>query len=193
MFNNTINARLKLLDFNVVKQSETEMILEETKFDGYAKLKCKLNHPTIAFFNLEDKKLGYFVCQSCADKFMLSKLDDDSWVLHIIEFKRTVRIGNWESIKKQFLGAILHAMALSGFLGFKLDLKQANLYTGFRNDKVYDTSPIEMKVPSGISAKTNSYLEWKEDIVEIEIDNKYKLNHSKIKLDESSGYAELKI
>ena len=67
MFSAELQKRLQLLDEHLVFMDDHQLLLEEKKADGAAKLLLQLQNPCILFSKLEDKKLRYFKNHKCAD------------------------------------------------------------------------------------------------------------------------------
>lgn len=97
MFDEDVNHKLMLLDTQLVKKEQQQMVLLETKKDGYAELTVDLRGPAIVFLKLEEKRLKYFCCQKSADHILFQK-EGDTWTLHVIEMKRRVYLFSKKSI-----------------------------------------------------------------------------------------------
>lgn len=175
--------RISLLDDNLVKYTDTRIVLKEVNSGGEAELTCKLSNPAITFLKLEDKKLKYFSCDNCADNIVFEKIGEDQWKLHVIEFKRSVGSKEWAKIKKQFIGAILNSWALAGFLGIN-HFSEIKCYTAFVRDKLVakrNPNPVTLRIQTGKKVD-NPYLDWKKDEIKIDIGKVYHLKHEKINL-----------
>lgn len=191
MITTDFTKRLEWLDNNLYCISESEMELEETKEDGYAKLLCRLNNYSICFLKLEKKRLQYFKHGKCADSLMFEKVSQDDWHIHVFEFKRKVKSGSWEHIKEQFKGALLNATALMGVLGIKSVIK-ISCYTIYRENKI-EEDPILFKAPVGEKVVDHPFIDWVTGNMKIDIIPDKLVKHEKIALDTDTGYGEIAI
>ena len=192
MFLDKTQKRLQLFDSNLVKTSNQELHILETKKAGSADLTVQIQNPSILFTKLEDKKLGYFINQCCADS-VLFEYKNEKWVLHIFELKRSVERNAWDKIKTQFQGAIQNAYALAGVLGIEFDMKNIHVYTVYRNDKFnQQANPVKMREAMHekkvvdeeyVTAKK----EWNAESITLEVTEVYECLHTKIKLDVDTG------
>lgn len=191
MFADKVQKRLHLLRPECIDVSDKQLRLTEASEQGAAELQMDLRHPCILFRNLEKKKLQYFKNEKCAD-YIIFENRKQAWVLHIIEFKKTVTASKWEEeIKSQFRGAMQNALAIAGFMDIPIELSQTVLYTAYRNDKINDmANPVKIRRGmherdlQDISAKGN---DWNEEKVRIDyLDTDY-LRHTRIPLDIADG------
>lgn len=180
MITSDFKERLAWLDSNLVDVSEKSVTLTETSKDGKALLECNLENYCISFKKLDNKKMPFLREQSCADAIIFERLADESWVLHIIEFKRSVDFKEWQKIKKQFCGALLRALAFGGILGIS-NIKKVKCYTAYcRESFAKTTNPTLLKTANGLRPIS---VDWLTDNIHLEIINQ-KVEHKKITLDQ---------
>ncbi|CAM2079423.1 MAG: hypothetical protein NSGCLCUN01_03643 [uncultured Clostridium sp.] len=194
MFSEEIKKMIGYLktDRSCIEISQENIFLEERSKDGEAKLDLIVNSPCIAFKQVDKNKNSYFAYKKCADNMIFQNVNN-TWVLHIVEFKKTVKSDEWEKIKTQFLGCLLNAIGMAGYLGINIDYKNIQLYTCFRNDKINSqrlASPIELRGKVGKSLKKNNTDDWEVGEVELSDFNKLKCRHNKIELNKDTGYAK---
>lgn len=67
MIKSRLEEKMMFLNPDLVKFSDSEIIVEEKIREGMAKLVCKLNGYGIAFTKLDDNKLPYIKHKKCAD------------------------------------------------------------------------------------------------------------------------------
>lgn len=194
MLDDKILERIKYLKKDHVQFSDTMLIIEETKEDGKAKLDISLTHPSVAFKKVDENKLPYISHLKCADNIIF-EYNKEKWELHIFEFKKTVKLKNWISIKEQFKGAILNALSLAGFLGITFDLENVKLYTGFRKckiEKALKTNPVLIKKLVG-APKEDIACDWDNGQANLKILDKSVFVHKKIQLNEENGEGKFRI
>lgn len=190
MFDEKIKKRIDMLDVNLVKQSDSDFILRETEKEGEAELKLEIKNPSILFEKLEDKKLGYFNNQKCAD-FLLYENCKDGWRIHIFEMKRSISEKEWKKIKTQFAGALQNAQAIAGFLGINIDYSDINVYSVFRYDKIHDVSnPAILRMQNNSRAvreENQETADWDSSTINLDFPGINSVNHTKIMLDKKDG------
>ena len=194
MFSEEIERMIRYLkkDNSCIEISKESILLEERSKGGEAKLYLIINSPCIAFKQVDNNKNSYFDYKRCADNMIFQNVNN-TWFLHIIEFKRTVKSDEWKKIKEQFLGCLLNAIGMAGYLGINIDYENIKLYTCFRNDKIKNqriASPIELRGGVGKSFKNTNINDWEVGEVELSDFNKLKCIHNKIELNKDTGYAE---
>lgn len=192
MFDNDLQQRIEILDKNLISVSSKELLLEEINKSGKTELKININNPCILFKKLEEYKLGYFnsFCPNCADYIFFEYCKDyDTWKLHIVELKKTVRIKEWKKIKEQFKGAILNSLALAGYLGVHIEWNNILLYTGLRNDKINNSNDVySIRVPSlGNMPNNLEIISWNNKKIKIKLFKTFTCEHKKIFLDKETG------
>ena len=189
MFSNDLRERLNLLDENIVKESNEVLHLLETSESGKADLEIVLQNQCIYFWDLENKKMQYFVCKKCADHVVFEK-KADAWIIHIFEMKRTVKKDEWITIKEQFKGALQNSLALVGVLGINDEVKEIKLYTAFRNDKINNYSnTIQQRIQMHeTKEKREQYVnDWNDEVISLNFLGVEKFLHIKIPLDIETG------
>ena len=156
--------------------------------EGKAQLLCKFNNFSITFRNPDKKSIGYLNHQKCSDAIIFERIQAEQWVLHIIEFKRTVTKNKWDDTKAQFKGAILQASACMGLLGIS-NVVAIKCYTALRNDKINTTTdPFLLKTLVG-QDDANSCADWLTNKIKLDILPK-RIAHQKIILNVDTGYGE---
>lgn len=183
MDKNLIHKEDENIDFKII----------ETKKGGEGEITIHHSNPCIVIEKLEKKKSNYFKNEKGPD-FCIFEYKDNSYTLHIIEFKRTVRISDYEEkIRLQLEAGILHCMMFSGYLEIELDLKNVILYTAFRNDNItQQKNTIEQRKAMASPNIRQSEREWNTDIINFNLweDKPFKFKHKKIQLDIDTGKAD---
>jgi len=197
MFDEEIKKKISFLkiDKDCIEQSDKMIELKETQKQGEVNLNLEVNNPCIAFKKLDDNIFQYLKCGECADDIIFEK-SDNTWILHIIEFKRTVKSDEWIKVKSQFKGAFLNAIVIAGYLGIKINMDNIKLYTGFRNDKILKqrlASPAELKGQIGKSLRCNDTEDWESGQVLLSVFNTIVCIHTKIQLDVDTGQGKFTI
>ena len=202
-----LEKRIACFDKNAIDISNQEIHIIEDKRGGEADITLKLANPCIGFKKLEDKKCHYFDCNNAADYLLFerkqySKIDciyekerlKEEWKLHIFELKKTVKSKEWCHIKVQFLGALLNAMCLAGFMGISIDKQNIFLYTAYQNDKIKDTTnPLDLRAQMAnisVEEEKKDYSDWFNDFIEISAYEVFRCKHQKIVLKGELGKAE---
>lgn len=97
----------KLKYFNsskyIVENGKVE--LKEKKKEGKVHLICKLKNCTLIFNDPEKNTLPYLdenikYAKSCPDKFLFELDLDDKWILHVMEFKKTINTSTIATVYK---------------------------------------------------------------------------------------------
>lgn len=194
MLSSTYDIRLSWLDSNLVFASESELELKETEESGEATLKLRLDNYTIAFTKWHKHTFPFLKQQKCADHILFEKVDNDNWILHIIEFKKTVTSSQWSKAKLQFNSAVQQATCCMGILCINR-ISDIRFYTAFREDKLKsanNTNSVLLK--TGVGAKAAEIdIDWNLNRVKIECLADKSFKHYKIELDKDTGYGEYKI
>lgn len=191
MISEKVQKRLALLDINLVKQSDSEFHLTEKDEAGIADLHVYVEDNCILFCNLEKKKNEYLLVKSCAD-YVLFQVTDNVGKLYVFELKRTISESSWEKIKHQFEGAMQNALALAGLLGIEMDLRNTQLFSVFRNDKLNDFSNpakqrLYMHEHRNLSQK---HKDWNDEKIKFEFLDSMLCTHKKIQLHIEDGTGE---
>lgn len=185
-------------EFAIV-EANGKITLREKSKTGKAELVCTFDEESIVFLRPEQKVLPYLDTQkpgatSCADVFVLKKQKaNDTFDLHMFEFKKTVNTTHYSKVKHQFTMGIYNARAIAGFLG--MDLGKIYLYIGYRNDEMIsnkNSSLISLRANNNLQSMANMK-EWKTRECTLEIDKEKKIFvFEKIVLDEE-GYGTIKV
>lgn len=126
----------KLKYFNsskyIVENGKVE--LKEKKKEGKVHLICKLKNCTLIFNDPEKNTLPYLdenikYAKSCPDKFLFELDLDDKWILHVMEFKKTINTSTIAKSKRQFVMGIYNARALAAFLN--IEIKEVRIYSAY--------------------------------------------------------------
>ena len=197
-FDKDLENRICCFDKNSIDVSSQEIHIVEDKRGGEADITLKLNNPCIGFKKLEEKKCLYFDCNNAADCLLFEckscLKSDRKWNLHIFELKKTVKSKEWHHIKIQFLGALLNAMCLAGFMGISIDKQNVFLYTAYQNDKIKDTTnPLELRAQIAnvsVEEEKKDYSDWFNDFIEISAYEVFRCKHRKIVLQGEPRKAE---
>lgn len=177
----------------MIGHQNEDIILGEKNKDGKAKLTCHLNNDALILPSPEKNVLRYLDekikgATACADVFLFEMNPDDKWILHIMEFKKSIDTSTMSKSKKQFTMGIYNARAVAGFLNIKIE--DIFLYSGYRNDKI--TSLPEDNLSKMRSSNNLEILrlinEWNKGKWSLEVDLKKKFYvHTKVKLDENGN------
>ncbi len=176
MLSENLSQRLNWLDPNKYKITQ-QLILEEEKQkpDNYAKIIFETKQKELLYFKGEEADLNCLKQRKTADAIIFAFSSVETH-LHIIECKTTVTYKIWEeTIKEQFEGALLRALAIHRLLNLA-ELTKIKFYTAYRNDKI-TLSPSIIKLGC----------DWIDD--SINILSLKKIGHQKILLDNKTGLA----
>lgn len=184
MLSESVKERLKLFQNGCFQIAEREFSVQEKAKEGIANIACQVGGDAIVF-TIEGKK-GFqsLWIKKCADAIVFEQCEEDRWNLHIIECKRTVRERNWEDIKEQFSGAILHAYAIMGILGIQ-QFDKIQCYTAFRTnllDPEESPNPILYKMPEEDESLDITFDDWFNGRISLLFLDE--LEHHKIRLDD---------
>lgn len=129
----------ELVEPNVV------FVIEETDPKGKAKLNCKSGVPVFVYKDLDKHMFDVFKKRECADALIIENNEENRST--IVEFKKTINLGNWEKAQRQIEGALLQMEVITGMLG--LESGQTNVVIVFLNNKMArerETSYIDSHV-----------------------------------------------
>lgn len=182
----------KLQYFNCDKYevSDNEVTLVESKKSGKAVLRCILNKDTLILHKPEENTLTYLDeskkgAKAGPDEFLFELDQDGEWILHIVEFKKSITTDSVKKSKIQFVMGIYNARAIAAFLNMKI--KSIIVYSAYRNDKIRLISEdvlIQMRYANSDSNNLKIIKEWKKGKCTLEVDLKeLKFEHKQIKLD----------
>lgn len=186
MFEARVQGKIdKLLKSNMFQfvESGNKVVLDEKKSQGEAELTIKFNNPVIIPKDFEKfiQRFDYVENSQCAD-YAIIEDNNGVWVLHIIEFKRTVNQTKWNKCKIQFQGAIAMSKAICGILDINID--DIICYTAYVNENFKmknTTAPAMLKLPLG-KKTTNAFEEWKDESFILDLGDEMKIQLNKIKL-----------
>jgi len=186
-----VREKLRYLDDKKYEMSNAEVLLIEKEKAGSVILKCKLKNDTLIFHNPDKNPLPYLGnrnnARSCPDEFLFELDDDDTWILHIMEFKKTINTSSMKKSKIQFIMGIYNARAIAGFMNIKI--KKIYIYSAYRNDNIETISPttlIEMRNANSSKEDLELIKEWKNKEWKLNIDlQTIVFEHEKIQLDKN--------
>lgn len=197
MFCKDVQKRLELLNKSLITISREQIHLTEKKKEGTADLQLQLYHPCILFHDLEKRKLQFFKNQKCSDYVMFEYAQDQNqWLVHIFELKRSVGESEWTHLKAQFMGALQNALALAGVLNITFNLNDVYVYTVFRNDKLNNhanTTKQRLKMYERNNPEYLASHDWNEEKIILDFLGEHKFEHQKIKLDIETGKASFQL
>lgn len=164
--------------------------LKERKKYGEVCLTCRLNKDTLIFMTPENNTLPYLdekikYARACPDKFLFELDTDDKWILHVMEFKKTINTASIGKSKRQFVMGIYNARALAGFLN--IQIKEIYIYSVYRNDKIesMDDTLIQIRSMNMDPEALKIIREWKKGKCSLNLDSKKSVfAHGKIQLDQ---------
>lgn len=193
LFTKEVDRRIGLLHSENIDTSDKSIIIKETVTEGRAEIILELENPCIGFKKLAECRLRYFQCQQCAD-YVLFELVNNAWYLHIFELKRSVTSSSWNKAKQQFLGGLLNALCIAGYLGITIKSENVKIYTCYRNDKIAEPSePIELRVKIGNREKNAAINDWFESSITINAYESITCEHVKVQLDKETGEGLLQL
>lgn len=191
------NLKDKLQYFNPQKFQieEKEVLLKEKSKQGMVNLTCKLDRETLIFQSPEENVLPYLdpnkkYATTSPDKFLFQLDENGNWILHIMEFKKSVNTSSLKKSKIQFVMGIYNARAIAGFLG--IEIRKIYVYSAYRNDKC---SMIEMRYANINSEDLKILRDWQNGMCKLVVDLKeQEFMHTKIHLEENgSGTCKLNL
>lgn len=193
MLSQALDDKLKYFNEKKFEISDNEVLLVEKETQGKVHLKCKLDKETLVFHAPADNVLAYLDEQkkyatAGPDKFLFQLDSSGKWILHIMEFKKTINISTLKKSKIQFVMGIYNARAIAGFLN--ISISKIFLYSAYRSDSC---SLIEMR-SANINADDLKILRnWKNGKCVLVVDLEEKeFCHKKIPLDrEGNGECAL--
>ena len=177
-------------EYSLVMNKGEVLFLEEDAEEGKAKLEGFFENEAIVFHFPEKRILPYLDAQKkacqCADKFLFIKnAGSETWKLHILEFKKSIKYDKWKKARNQFKYGIMNARALAAFL--KMEIDEIILETAYRNNWTPRSgirSSTEMRAANS-TAELKAYREWSGDSVVLEVDAEIqRFPHYKVQLDE---------
>ena len=141
---------------------------------------CKIKSP---FFSE-----GKYGITKCVDHVILQH-KGDSWFLHLIEMKKTIRIPVLQDIRKQNRDAYFYMMALASILHIKF--KAVRSYTTYETDKTVIDEKTNTRIKMPVLGKWNPDVlgEWRNDKMKLSIGESEWLSveHQKIQMKKDAG------
>lgn len=189
-----VQEKLQFFNSNKYKLCNKEVLLEEKKKYGEVLLKCLLERDTLVFDKAENNTLAYLDesikhAKKSPDAFLFEIDDDGKWILHVMEFKKTINTDTIEDSKIQLTMGIYNARAIAGFLNIKI--KHIYVYSAYRRDTITEMSPelmIAIRASNSNPEAIKIIREWREGKCSLKIDLEDEIfEHIKIKLDEDGN------
>lgn len=150
-------AKMKLDRFQPeTYQHGKHLTARESSDRGRAELTIRLDGEGVLFqYNANTRFI--FRNQKRADGLLFCLDQPGRWSVALIELKRTVRLKEWDTIRHQWDGAWLHALAIAAVLGVDLS-STVRCILGYRCEKLASANPdpVLLKTPDGARA----YREW---------------------------------
>lgn len=176
----------------IIAEANETCTLTEKNESGSVTLNCTVLEDSLILTSPEHNVLPYLDgnkkgARACADVFIYEKIKNSGkWVVHIIEFKKTINVSTIDKSKWQFIMGIYNARAVAGFLG--IELEKIVLHSGFRNDAIINTKDIALSAMRAANANPDIVKMWKSGEWKLELDGgSVLLEHKKIQLDEQGG------
>ncbi|MGP3560182.1 hypothetical protein [Geobacillus sp. BK01] len=159
------------------------LYVREQETSGEAQLTLRCSNETVVFSIKPNSGFPYFRTKNTPDGIVFVKREELHWELHIFECKKTVREDNWEKVKRQFEGGLLHAHMLRGLLNLP-PFSKICVYTVYRHDRLLTKSPNPslLRQPVGKAVKKLPYMDWNDRCLFI-LENE--VPHHHIQLDDS--------
>ncbi|MBF0622107.1 MAG: hypothetical protein HQL54_09280 [Magnetococcales bacterium] len=117
-----------------IENKESIQISEENE-DGKARLLILSNNKIIHLLRKDNDKIPFLANKACADGILIEFIGNYPVAIHIVELKRTISTKSWNTIRKQFIGALGYTRAFLGVLGLPAP-KNIHCYTAFYRDKL---------------------------------------------------------
>lgn len=171
-----------------------EIVLEEKSDSGKAVLKCILSKDTVILHDPEKNTLPYLDehipnASKCADKFLFELDNDGKWIVHIMEFKKTINLSSLKKSKIQFIMGIYNARAVAGFLN--ICLKDIYVYSVYRDDRIksmQDEPLIAMRQANSNPKDIRTINDWNRGRCHLNLDLEEKVyQHIKIQLNQNGN------
>ena len=188
MLSEALKEKLQYFNEQKFQINDTEVILVEKSQQGKVNLRCILDTETLIFHNPEENVLSYLDNQkkyatAGPDKFLFQLKENGDWILHIMEFKKSINLSTLKKSKIQFIMGIYNARAIAGFLN--ISISKICIYSVYRNDSF---SLIEMRNANINSKDLEIIKNWKNGKCILSVDLKeQEFVHVKIKLDEQGN------
>lgn len=194
MLPEAVLEKLEYFDDEKYTLKNDEIILKEKADNGRVLLKCILNKDTLILQKPENNTLPYLDgakknVTACADKFLFEQDSDGKWILHIMEFKKIIKIETLKKYKIQFVMGIYNARAIAGFLN--IPIKEIYIYSAYRDDRIesmQDESLISMRQANLNPKDVKVINDWKKGRCCLKLDLEEKTyEHRKIQLDQAGN------
>lgn len=140
--------------------------VKETTDEGYALLDLHLPKDGI-LFQYKQQVQFIFSNRKRADGIVFFQDGDDQWGTLLVELKRSLNTGKWDSIKQQWHGAWLHATAIAAVLGIRLS-GRVDVMVAYRQQHMGDASPDPVLLKRNIDNMVTTHSEWMKGLVDLE-------------------------
>lgn len=192
-----VEEKIGYFDSDKYKVSNSEVVLKEKQKAGQVVLKCILKNETIIFPSPDKVVMPYLDnvkkgARACPDSFLFELMQDGTWILHIMEYKKSISTDSIDKSKIQFTMGIYNARAIAGFLNIKI--KKIYVYSAYRKDTIGTPQALIMLRSANLSQKDRAIVnDWKKERCTLKVDMEEKqFRHVKIQLDENgNGTCEL--
>lgn len=152
---------------------------------------CYFDSQQVIHLKLEGKECAHLISKKCVDGIFAVQNEDETWDLHVMECKRTIKESKWKKVKYQFEASILRAVGILTGLGIQVSGIQ--LYTAVQYDlltpKIESDPTLARMNQTGWNKLSSEdqekmhYLDWMN--TELELWVKKNIPHQIIILDES--------
>ena len=136
MLSEILEDKLQYFDLKKYRIEDTNVLLEEREEQGKVSLMCTLDKETLIFPDPEKNVLPYLNekkgSRSCPDKFLFQMDENGDWILHVMEFKKSINTDSLKTSKHQMVMGIYNARAIAGYLN--IPIKQVYVYSAYRKD-----------------------------------------------------------
>ncbi len=197
MIPDVVMDKLYYFDEAKFELQDKEVILYEKDKGGRVELKCTLHRDTMIFNSPAENTLPYLDgtkkgATKCPDDFLFELLEDGTWALHIMEYKKTISTSSIKKSKMQFIMGIYNARAIAGFLN--IPITKIYIYSAYRSDKLSERDLIDLRSTISNQEDIAVIVDWKNNRCKLELDlKKYVFQHNKIILDQDGvGTCELR-
>lgn len=159
--------------------------IKETTEEGYALLELHLPEDAV-LFQYKQQVQFIFSNRKRADGIVFFQDGDDQWGMLLVELKRSVNSGKWDSIKQQWHGAWLHATAIAAVLGIRLS-GRVEVMVAYRQQHMGDASPDPVLLKGNIENMATTHSEWMTGLVDLEDAGTVRLHQQALDVSTGTG------
>ncbi len=176
-------------------KADEDICLEEPNSEGYARITITHKNPCIVIKNMDKNCFPLLSHQKCCDHLLIEE-KQSSYVLHIIEMKKTLTMRMWNpKMVPQFQGGWQHALLVAGILHIP-NFSDIHCYTASRRiielDPETSTNPTLFRQQVGLPSSPRCIDDAKKVPLCSIIPNCY-ASHKVIKLTEDNGFGVLSL